>query len=71
MKTAGLDLMSAAEAARYLGVHETTLMMWRKRGVGPMYFSMSGMDLCGRKRSIRYRKADIDAWVADKLEPAV
>jgi excisionase family DNA binding protein len=49
--------MSAREAAVYLGLSEKTLANWRSRGIGPRYV---------RRRSVRYRRADLDSWLGDE-----
>ncbi|HZV10058.1 MAG TPA: helix-turn-helix domain-containing protein [Novosphingobium sp.] len=47
--------MKTSEAARYLGVSDSTLEKLRLSGNGPRYLRIAG-------RSIRYRAADLDAW---------
>ena len=47
-------LMTQAQAAKYLG----TLNTWRHYGKNPIPFVRWG-------NRIRYRKADIDAWLAN------
>lgn len=49
-------LMTQDQAAAYLAVAPRTLEHWRLKGGGPKFVRMSG-------RAIRYRKADIDAWI--------
>lgn len=48
-------LLTSREAAAYLGRSPGTLANWRCQGRGPA-FSGSGP-------GIRYRKADLDAWI--------
>ncbi len=52
--------MTSKQAARYLGVCEATLRAWRADGTGPRFFR-SGPKL------VRYRKADLDEWVATRF----
>ncbi|MBF0293004.1 MAG: helix-turn-helix domain-containing protein [Nitrospinae bacterium] len=53
-------LRNEKEAAEYLSVAVRTLQAWRLRGGGPKYVSIS-------RRCVKYRLADLDMWVADKL----
>ncbi|WP_422028812.1 helix-turn-helix transcriptional regulator [Roseovarius sp.] len=53
-------LLPPRQAARYLGLSESTLAKLRSRharGRGPRYSKLGG--------SIRYRKTDLDAWIAE------
>ncbi len=49
-------LMSTRELADYLGVPLATLYGWNSRGVGPRRFAIG--------RVTRYRRSDVDAWLA-------
>lgn len=53
------ELFSNAEAAAYIGVTERTLEVWRcvKRHVIP-YIKVG--------RLVKYRKADLDRWLASR-----
>jgi hypothetical protein len=55
--------LSTEEAADYLGVAPNTLRTWRFRSkvepVGPPSYAIGA--------SIRYRVADLDAWVATRV----
>lgn len=51
-------LLNTAELAQRLGVAQITLRKWRLTGAGPVFVR------CGR--NIRYRLADVDAWVASR-----
>ncbi len=62
------DAMAGAltprEASRYLGISDSALRLWRSKGVGPRHFAAGA-------KLIRYRRADLDAWVEARLcEPA-
>ncbi len=50
------------QAARYLAIPKTTLYTWRTRrvGFGPRAVKVGG--------SLRYRRADLDAWILSHLE---
>jgi excisionase family DNA binding protein len=56
------EIFTTPGAARYLGVGESTLRFWRANGEGegPKYFHAG-------PRLVRYRKADLDAWVESRL----
>jgi len=53
------------QAAKYVGVSAGTLRLWRSEGKGPRYFRAG-------EKLVRYRKADLDAWIEARLsEPSV
>jgi len=53
------------KAAKYMGISEASLRLWRSEGKGPRYFRAG-------EKLIRYRRADLDAWIEDRLStPAV
>lgn len=53
------------QAARYIGVSDAVLRLWRSQGTGPRYYR-AGVKL------VRYRKADLDRWIEERLSvPAV
>jgi predicted DNA-binding transcriptional regulator AlpA len=51
-------LLTTPEVAGQLGVAEITLRKWRIAGTGPRFIR------CGA--NIRYRGADIEAWVSSR-----
>lgn len=51
--------LSEAEAAAIILVHKNTLARWRRSGYGPQYHRIGR----GRNAKIRYRAADVDAWM--------
>jgi excisionase family DNA binding protein len=53
------DRMTEDEAAAYLDLRPTTLASWRNKNVGPAYLKVG--------RLIRYRQADLDAWLNSRL----
>ena len=57
-------ILTIDEAAAYLAIPKATLYTWRTRraGFGPRAVKMGGC--------LRYRRADLDAWVSAHLEPA-
>jgi excisionase family DNA binding protein len=48
-------VLNELEAAARLGLSHRTLQMWRVRGIGPCFLKVG--------RSVRYRPADVDAWL--------
>jgi hypothetical protein len=57
-------MYSTAETARQLGVNQMTLRRWRVESRGPAYVKLGG--------AIRYRAADIEAFIAaNPRDPAV
>ncbi|MCW5804387.1 MAG: helix-turn-helix domain-containing protein [Deltaproteobacteria bacterium] len=48
--------MTSRQVAERLGLARVTVEMWRVRGKGPRYFKLG--------RSVRYARADVEAWVA-------
>ena len=49
-------VMTEKEAAEYMRFSPNTLRQWRVEGIGPRYVKSQG--------SIRYRRDDIDDWLA-------
>ena len=54
-------LFTEAEAAEYLGFHTNTLLKMRKPGYGKRPLPYIRLN----KKTIRYRKADIDKYLED------
>lgn len=50
------DLLDETEASATLSVAVQTLRNWRWKGEGPRYLKIG-------KRTVRYRRADLDAFV--------
>lgn len=55
-------LVTVEELADYLGVPAATLYQWRYRREGPPGFRVG--------RHVRYRWADVEKWIADRLQDA-
>jgi len=53
----GDELLTSEEVATYLKVSVKTVVDWRYRGTGPKAVAVG--------RSVRYRKADLTAWLAE------
>jgi len=49
-------LLTAAQVSKITGMSETALAQGRYRGTGPVYLRLSA-------RTIRYREADVQAWI--------
>lgn len=54
-------LITARELAAYLRVTDKTLIAWRKKNVGPRAIIIGHV--------IRYRLADVEAYVKDNFTP--
>ena len=53
-------LIDERKAADFLGFTVRALQNWRTRGGGPRFVKVS-------KRSVRYRRRDLNAWVEARL----
>jgi excisionase family DNA binding protein len=49
------NLMTVQDVAAYLGVPVATVYAWNSRGQGPRRYRLG--------KHVRYRRADVDAWV--------
>ena len=58
----GGAILTIDEAAAYLSIPKATLYTWRTRraGFGPRAVKLGGC--------LRYRRSDLDAWVAEHVE---
>lgn len=54
------NLWGPKEVAEYLHVPLQTIYQWRTRGYGPPATKIG--------KHIRYRPADVEAWVNDRIE---
>ena len=54
------DMLTRREAAAYLGVAYQTLALWACKGRNGIPFYRVG------SRSVRYRRADLDVWLAER-----
>jgi excisionase family DNA binding protein len=55
-------MMSLAELSELLGVPLSTLYGWRHRGEGPAGYRLG--------KHVRFRRADVDAWLATQADSA-
>ena len=53
------NVFTTVEAADYLKLSKATLNCWRVAGKGPRF--------CKTGSAVRYRRADLDAWLESKL----
>jgi len=51
--------LKTPEAAAYLNIKPATLEQWRWNGRGPRFIKLS--------RSVRYRQADLDAFIGERV----
>jgi|BarGraNGADG00212_1021973.scaffolds.fasta_scaffold10466_3 excisionase family DNA binding protein len=56
------SLMSLGDVADYLGVPVRTVYSWRATGKGPRGFRVG--------KFVRYKAADIEAWLERQADPA-
>lgn len=59
------ELLTSAEAAKYLGVSNRTLADWRQHNVGPSYRRLG----IGRRSHVRYARADLDDFMLENYRP--
>ena len=53
------NTFTTQQAAEYLSLSPNTLNRWRWSGDGP--------DFCRFGRAVRYRRADLDDWIAERI----
>lgn len=64
MTTDALQALTPQQAAKYLGISEASLRLWRSEGKGPRYFRAG-------EKLVRYRRADLDTWIEARLSAPV
>lgn len=52
--------LSPKQAAKYVGISEAALRLWRAEGKGPRFFRAG-------EKLVRYRRADLDSWIEARL----
>lgn len=62
ISASGRNILSVDEASAYLCIPKATLYTWRTRRAG---FGPQAVKFGAR---LRYRRADLDAWIADHVE---
>jgi predicted DNA-binding transcriptional regulator AlpA len=58
------NALNERRSARYLGVSEGVLRLWRSQGKGPRHFKAG-------EKLVRYRRADLDSWIEARLSAPV
>lgn len=53
------DVLNTIEAARYVRLAKPTLERFRLTGEGPPFAKLGG--------AVRYRRTDLDEWIASRL----
>lgn len=62
MNSKSAEFLTTSEVAEILQVEPETVSDWRARGEGPPHYRVG--------RAIRYKRADLDAWLAsNRVEP--
>jgi excisionase family DNA binding protein len=56
------NLMTVEAVAEYLGVPMATVYAWNSRETGPKRYRLG--------KHVRYRRADVDAWIDTQATPA-
>lgn len=52
--------LTPKQAAKYMGISDAALRLWRAEGKGPRYFKAG-------EKLVRYRRADLDQWIEARL----
>lgn len=55
------NMLTPKQAAKYLGISEGALRLWRSEGKGPRHFKAG-------EKLWRYRRADLDSWIEERLQ---
>ena len=55
-------LLNTDQAAEFLALSRRTLEGYRRKGGGPLFVALS-------RNVVRYRRADLDSWIARQLAP--
>lgn len=61
MEDTAKECLGTVDVAALLGISPRTLEAWRLRKVGPKYSRLG-------PRLVRYRRSDLDAWVAENSQ---
>jgi excisionase family DNA binding protein len=60
MVTEQQPTLTPKNAAKYLGISEGALRLWRSEGKGPRHFRAG-------EKLVRYRRTDLDTWIESRL----
>jgi len=53
-------IVNERQAAKYLGISEGTLRLWRSLGKAPRHFKAG-------EKMVRYLRSDLDLWIEGRL----
>lgn len=56
--------LTPKQAAKYMGISEAVLRLWRAESKGPRYFRAG-------EKLVRYRRTDLDLWIEARLSAPV
>jgi predicted DNA-binding transcriptional regulator AlpA len=54
------NTLTPIQAAKYVGISEAALRLWRSENKGPRHFKAG-------EKLVRYRRVDLDAWIETRL----
>lgn len=54
------NTLTPKQAAKYLGISEGALRLWRSEGKGPRHYRAG-------EKLVRYRRTDLDSWIEARL----
>ena len=54
------NTLNSKQAAKYMGVSEAAMRLWRSQGKGPRHFKAG-------EKLVRYRRVDLDSWIEERL----
>ncbi|MGA2990097.1 MAG: helix-turn-helix domain-containing protein [Candidatus Korobacteraceae bacterium] len=54
------NTLTPQRAAKYLGISEAALRLWRSQGQGPRFFRAG-------EKLVRYRIRDLNEWIESRL----
>jgi predicted DNA-binding transcriptional regulator AlpA len=54
------NTLTPIQAAKYVGISEAVLRLWRSEGKGPRHFKAG-------EKLVRYRRANLDLWIEIRL----
>ena len=58
------NTLTPKQAAKYVGISEAALRLWRSEGKGPRHFKAG-------EKLVRYRRTDLDSWIEARLSAPV
>lgn len=58
------ETLTPKQAAKYVGISEAALRLWRSENKGPRFFKAG-------EKLVRYRRVDVDQWIEARLSVPV